>query len=84
MVSKLEYRLLLLATLGLIAGAAIDSAFAVSVEVAKKCEALTTKAYPPREIGNPAAGSAKGNGRSQQEFFRKCLANEGKRPVRKQ
>jgi hypothetical protein len=57
MLSKLEYKILLLATLGLVAAA--DSAFAVSVEVAKKCEALTAKAYPPREIGNPAAGSAK-------------------------
>jgi len=32
------------------------------VEVAKKCDALTAKAFPPRAIGNPAAGSAKGTG----------------------
>jgi hypothetical protein len=33
---------------------------AVTVEVAKTCQILTEKAFPPRQIGNPAAGSAKG------------------------
>jgi hypothetical protein len=66
-----------LGSLGLIAGFATEAASAVSVEVAKKCEALTAKAYPPREVGNPAAGSAKGSGRSEQEFFRRCVANAG-------
>jgi hypothetical protein len=65
------------ALLGLTAGLATDSASAVSVELAKKCEALTAKAYPPLQIGNPAAGSAKGSGRSEQEFFRRCVANDG-------
>src|SRR5882757_2871669 len=51
---------------------------AVTVEVAKKCEALTAKAFPPRVIGNPAAGSAKGMGQVQQAYFTKCLANGGK------
>jgi len=55
-----------------------DSAFAVSVEVAKKCDALTAKAFPPRVIGNPAAGSAKGTGQQQQAYYRKCVANNGK------
>ena len=53
------------------------SASAVTVEVAKKCNALIAKAYPPREVGNPAAGLAKGTGRSAQEYFKKCLANGG-------
>jgi hypothetical protein len=39
---------------------------------------LTAKAYPPRVIGNPAAGSAKGRGRIQQQYFNKCVANGGK------
>ncbi len=39
-----------------------DSASAVSVEVVKKCNALTAKAFPPREIGNPAAGVQKERG----------------------
>src|SRR5262249_17749632 len=36
------------------------AASAVTAEVAKKCAALTAKAYPPRAPGNPAAGLAKG------------------------
>ena len=51
---------------------------AESVEIAKKCNALTSKAFPPREVGNPAAGSAKGTGRAERAYFRKCVANGGK------
>ena len=58
-----------------------DSASAVSVEVAKKCNALTAKAFPPREIGNPAAGSTKGSGRAERAYYRKCVANGGKMPA---
>jgi len=54
------------------------SASAITVEVAKKCNALVNKQFPPRQIGNPAAGSAKGTGRVQREFFNKCVANGGK------
>jgi hypothetical protein len=57
-----------------------DGAGAVSVEVAKKCDALTAKAFPPRVIGNPAAGSAKGTGADQQAYYNKCVANGGKMP----
>jgi len=52
-------------------------ALAVSVEVAKKCDLLTAKAFPPRVIGNPAAGSEKGTPQSRQIYFNKCLANGG-------
>jgi hypothetical protein len=55
-----------------------DKASAVTVEVAKKCDALTAKAFPPREPGNPAAGSAKGSGAAQQAYYKKCVANGGK------
>jgi hypothetical protein len=75
--SRFGNTLLLLASLDLITGLATGGASAVSVEVAKKCEALMAKTYPPREVGNPAAGSAKGSGRSEQEFFRRCVANAG-------
>jgi hypothetical protein len=51
---------------------------AVTVEVARKCEALTSRAFPPREPGNPAAGSTKGSGRNQQQYFNQCVANGGK------
>jgi hypothetical protein len=68
-----------LVALGCIAvGPMTDSASAENAEVAKKCEALTAKAFPPREIGNPAAGSAKGTGKAEQAYYRKCVANGGK------
>jgi hypothetical protein len=53
-------------------------ASAVTVEIARKCGALTSKAFPPREVGNPAAGSAKGSGLDQQNYFKKCVANGGR------
>jgi hypothetical protein len=53
------------------------SASAVTVELAKKCNALTAKAYPPRVIGNPAAGSTKGTGLSEHDYYQKCVANGG-------
>lgn len=52
-------------------------ASAVTVEVAKKCGALTAKAYPPRVVGNPAAGSAKGKSQSERDYFNKCVKNGG-------
>ena len=66
------------ALIGAALGAVPQSARAVTVEVARKCEALTSKAFPPREPGNPAAGSVKGSGRNQQQYFNQCLANGGK------
>jgi hypothetical protein len=59
-------------------GATTSSASAMTVELAKKCSALMAKAYPPREPGNPAAGSAKGKGGAAQTYYQKCLANNGK------
>jgi hypothetical protein len=53
------------------------SAGAISVEVAKKCNALLAKQFPPRELGNPAAGSAKGNGQAERDYFKKCVDNGG-------
>jgi len=57
-----------------------NSAEAISVKVAKECEALTAKAFPPRVIGNPAAGSAKGTGADERAYYKKCVANGGKMP----
>ena len=57
-----------------------NSAEAISVKVAKQCDALTAKAFPPRVIGNPAAGSAKGTGADERAYYKKCLANGGKMP----
>jgi hypothetical protein len=54
-----------------------NNAPAVTAEVAKKCSALTAKAFPPRVIGNPAAGSTKGTARDEQDYFKRCVANGG-------
>jgi hypothetical protein len=58
-------------------GSIPDRASAVTVSVARACKALTDKAYPPREPGNPAAGSLKGGGRVAQDYFNRCAANGG-------
>jgi hypothetical protein len=58
-------------------GSMMGSALTVTAEVAKKCEALAQKAYPPLVIGNPAAGSAAGTGASKRAYLIKCLANGG-------
>ena len=67
----------LLALTCLALGSLPDLASAITAEVAKKCNALTAKQFPPREPGNPAAGSAKGSGRDQRAYFSKCVANNG-------
>jgi hypothetical protein len=59
-------------------GATMSNASATTAELAKRCLALTAKAFPPRVIGNPAAGSAKGSGRDEQSYYRKCLATRAK------
>jgi hypothetical protein len=58
-------------------GSIPDRASAITVTVARACKALTDKAYPPREPGNPAAGSLKGGGQAAQDYFNKCVANGG-------
>jgi hypothetical protein len=52
------------------------SARAISSDLAKKCNALTAEAYPPRVIGNPAAGN-KGNGPEIRAYYNKCVVNGG-------
>jgi len=59
-------------------GSMATPASAITVEVAKACHVLTDKAFPPRQAGNPAAGSAKGSAQEQRAYFSKCVANEGK------
>jgi len=57
--------------------ATLVTASALTVEVAKKCEALTIQAFPPLEPGNPALGSAKGSAAAERSYYRKCIANGG-------
>jgi hypothetical protein len=53
------------------------SASAVTAEVAKTCAALVAKAFPPRVLGNPAAGIETGTVQSERTYFSKCLENGG-------
>ena len=55
----------------------VTSASALTAEVAKKCSALTAKAFPQREAGNPAARSSGGMELSQRGYFQKCASNGG-------
>jgi hypothetical protein len=50
---------------------------ALTAELAKKCATLTAKAFPARVVGNPAAGSAKGGGRAEQDYFDDCIKKGG-------
>jgi hypothetical protein len=50
---------------------------AITVEVAKKCNVLLAKQFPPRQAGNPAAGSSKGSAKDQRDYFKKCVDNGG-------
>jgi len=66
----------------LVAGAAallpaVSQAQPISAEVARKCKVLRAKQFPPRQIGNPAAGSAYGSGPDKREFFRRCVEKGG-------
>ena len=62
--------------IGLMSG----SASAITVELARKCNAMVAAAFPPRQLGNPAAGSEKGSGKQMQDYFKKCVENQGKMP----
>ncbi len=75
---KLSFQSALVGLVCIVTAAAASGAPAISVEVAKKCGALTAKSFPPRVIGNPAAGSARGAGAERRDFYKKCVANEGK------
>jgi hypothetical protein len=66
--------------LALFASFGSSSAAAITAEVAKKCNAMRAKAFPPRQPGNPAAGSAQGSGSDEQAYFKKCIANGGNPP----
>jgi hypothetical protein len=48
-----------------------------TAELAKKCATLTAKAFPARVVGNPAAGSTKGSGRAEQDYFSDCIKKGG-------
>ena len=78
MFSKVKSVSMSLALICIAVGLTVNSAAAVTADLARKCSALMAKAYPPREPSNPAAGSAKGDGLAAQTYYQKCLANNGK------
>jgi hypothetical protein len=69
--SKLAFGLL---TMIAVSSALPKGALAITVEVARRCDAATAKAFPPRVPGNPAAGSAAGSGSDQRAYYNKCVA----------
>ena len=80
MFASLKSCLTRLALVSISVGLLSGSASAITVELARKCNALTALAFPPRVPGNPAAGSEKGSGRQMQDYFKKCVENQGKMP----
>lgn len=80
MPAKLKHRIALVALIFLSDASTAQSALAITVELAKKCRALTAMAYPPRVPGNPAAGRLNGTSEDVRDYFDKCVANGGQVP----
>jgi len=78
MIRDHKFRMILLAVLLATTAFLPTRASAITLEVARKCNALLAKQFPPREPANPAAGSAKGSGQQERDFFKKCVENDGK------
>lgn len=78
--TKLKIATIVFALIGLSDVLAPPSALAITAEVAKKCSALSAKAYPPRVVGNPAAGLQNGSYQDFRNYFNKCVANGGNAP----
>jgi hypothetical protein len=76
MVANVKFWGILVAMSCVVFGQMTDRSSAVTAEVAKKCNALAAKAFPPRQVGNPAAGVI-GGGKARQEYYRKCIENGG-------
>jgi predicted alpha/beta-hydrolase family hydrolase len=74
--AKLNYGTTLAALICLLSLMGRDAS-AITAEVARKCGALTDKAYPLRVPGNPAAGRTHGTVRDVRNYFNKCVANGG-------
>jgi hypothetical protein len=72
---SLRKRTLGLLTLMIAAAWTPTTVSAITLEVARKCNAAAAKAFPPRVPGNPAAGSAAGSGADQRTYYSKCVAD---------
>ena len=80
MLCKLNSALIAVSLFALFDVLAPPSALAITAEVAKKCGALSEKAFPPRVVGNPAAGRQNGTFLDFRNYFNKCVANGGNPP----
>ncbi|KJC45193.1 hypothetical protein UB31_21090 [Bradyrhizobium sp. LTSP849] len=81
MIANLKSFFMLLAVTCLAVSVVPGQGSALTADLARKCSALTAKQFPAREPGNPAAGSSKGSGRVQHDYFNKCVANNGNMDV---
>jgi hypothetical protein len=68
--ARLKYRTALVALIFLSHALTAQSALPITMAVAKKCQALSALAYPPRVPGNPAAGRPQRNIRELPGLFR--------------
>jgi hypothetical protein len=71
--SRLNKVLVASGLVALLASAVVSPASALTADVAKKCRELMVKAYPPLP-----AGSVKGSSQAEREYFRACVAQDGK------
>jgi hypothetical protein len=78
--AKLKFEAAGVAVICLLQALTPRSALAITADVARKCSALTAKAYPPRVVGNPAAGVQNGSSQDFRNYFHKCVANGGNPP----
>ena len=78
--SKLNFAAIVGLLFGLLGVVAPPQAVAITAEVAKKCGALSEKAFPPRVVGNPAAGRQNGTFQDFRNYFNKCVENGGNPP----
>jgi hypothetical protein len=75
--AKLRYAIAVATLIFLASLQRTPRALAITAEVAKKCAELSGKAYPPRVLGNPAAGYINGTTEDYRKYFNKCVANGG-------
>lgn len=70
-IKNLTRGLLVVAVAGFVGVA--EPASAITADLAKKCRALALKAHP-----TPRVGTKQGAAKAQQEYYRNCVAKNGK------
>src|SRR5579859_775189 len=75
MITKQQYGSALSLSVWIAMGFMNSGASAITAELAKRCQLLTAKAYPSKQVGNPAASAT--TGPAARAYFSKCVANKG-------